>query len=869
MPDVRSKPGAVPPSVHDIPAPDRRTVPRPRLLAQLDAATRATRLVVVAAEAGSGKTSLVSSWLHQVGARSEVCWRDLSSVSYPVEVLDALPTEAADLRSADRALRVVGRGRASTARAGSVANPSRSIIVLDDFPDQPAEPVAAALDRLVHRIGHHVGLVLLCSGSPVLDLQQLGVAGESRDVASIDLALNEMEVAAVLSRESVDPTPTVVSELLDLTHGWAWGVRRGASLLARTTSVTGALRETELAIADYLQHSILRDVPDASLELITATSMVAEVSPDIAIAVIGDERGLTAATAARTRGFVRLQADGSFTVHPLLRRHLQKQLRRRPASARLALRRASECTAQRGDLGAAISMAVDGGDWSWAAEALIESLAVPRLLVSADDPLLDTAGVVDQLGSAQPMLAAAAALNRSWPETAARAMAEAKAPRTGRDPRSPAARLSEELIGMALARWEGDPGPGLAHQQQAMVLLAQLSLAQRVAAPELLPLLQSHAAAFEVMNGAADRARVALERGAQGFAAKPVPNGTAASVAAAACAGQLAWQEAVAGELTSALRHASDVLTARPADGHETGVVYAQLATIWTHISRDELDQARQRFQSVDRRHASPEDGAMLPELAVATALTAARLAAAVGLDGVGQGVDRFCRTSPGARQYELQLRLIRAELELDAGLPAKAVQLLDVATEPGAEVHALRARAWIQLADLPSVGETLRLRPAEAVALLPRLQLDLAEAWLARARGDLLRQRSLVDRVLRTAGREQLRAPIAWAKAWLLEVVGSDPVLLQRHGAFLASVRNITLGRQRSRPVAPPVSGLTVREIDILQRLGALSTNDEIAADLFLSPNTVKTHLKSLYRKLEVTRRSDAYRRGRALGLC
>ena len=55
--------------------------------------------MVVAAEAGSGKTSLVSSWLHQVGARSEVCWRDLSSVSYPVEVLDALPTEAADLRS--------------------------------------------------------------------------------------------------------------------------------------------------------------------------------------------------------------------------------------------------------------------------------------------------------------------------------------------------------------------------------------------------------------------------------------------------------------------------------------------------------------------------------------------------------------------------------------------------------------------------------------------------------------------------------------------------------------------------------------------------------------------------------------------------
>ena len=65
------------------------------------------------------------------------------------------------------------------------------------------------------------------------------------------------------------------------------------------------------------------------------------------------------------------------------------------------------------------------------------------------------------------------------------------------------------------------------------------------------------------------------------------------------------------------------------------------------------------------------------------------------------------------------------------------------------------------------------------------------------------------------------------------------------------------------------PVGALTERELDVLQRLGTLSTNIEIAAELYLSPNTVKTHLKSLYRKLEVTRRSDAYRRGRSLGLC
>jgi LuxR family maltose regulon positive regulatory protein len=145
----------------------------------------------------------------------------------------------------------------------------------------------------------------------------------------------------------------------------------------------------------------------------------------------------------------------------------------------------------------------------------------------------------------------------------------------------------------------------------------------------------------------------------------------------------------------------------------------------------------------------------------------------------------------------------------------------------------------------------------------------------VAQARGDRQHQRALVHRALRVAEREQLRAPIAWASGWLHEVIASDPALLRLHGSFLASVRGTMLDdpapeRTTRLPVlTAPVSPLTERELEVLQRLGTLSTNIEIATDLFLSPNTVKTHLKSLYRKLEVTRRSDAFRRGRLLGLC
>jgi LuxR family transcriptional regulator, maltose regulon positive regulatory protein len=61
----------------------------------------------------------------------------------------------------------------------------------------------------------------------------------------------------------------------------------------------------------------------------------------------------------------------------------------------------------------------------------------------------------------------------------------------------------------------------------------------------------------------------------------------------------------------------------------------------------------------------------------------------------------------------------------------------------------------------------------------------------------------------------------------------------------------------------------LTARETDVLKLLSEFYSNEEIAAHLVLSLNTVKTHMRSLFQKLSVTRRADAVRRGRALGLC
>lgn len=60
----------------------------------------------------------------------------------------------------------------------------------------------------------------------------------------------------------------------------------------------------------------------------------------------------------------------------------------------------------------------------------------------------------------------------------------------------------------------------------------------------------------------------------------------------------------------------------------------------------------------------------------------------------------------------------------------------------------------------------------------------------------------------------------------------------------------------------------LTGQEIKVLERLAAGRSNKEIARDLGLSPNTVKTHVGNLYAKLEVSRRTQAVGKARELSL-
>ena len=63
-------------------------------------------------------------------------------------------------------------------------------------------------------------------------------------------------------------------------------------------------------------------------------------------------------------------------------------------------------------------------------------------------------------------------------------------------------------------------------------------------------------------------------------------------------------------------------------------------------------------------------------------------------------------------------------------------------------------------------------------------------------------------------------------------------------------------------------IGPLSEREIEVLERLSGMLSTAEIATEMYISVNTVKTHLKSIYRKLSASHRGEAVRRARKLNL-
>jgi LuxR family transcriptional regulator, maltose regulon positive regulatory protein len=126
-----------------------------------------------------------------------------------------------------------------------------------------------------------------------------------------------------------------------------------------------------------------------------------------------------------------------------------------------------------------------------------------------------------------------------------------------------------------------------------------------------------------------------------------------------------------------------------------------------------------------------------------------------------------------------------------------------------------------------------------------------------------------VLEGALELAEAEGLRRGLADAGPGLAPLLAH----LQRHGtqhrSLIGEVAQLLDGAAAAPTMASGAAdSLSVRELAVLRYLPTMLTAPEIAAELFVTLNTVKTHLKSIYRKLGVSGRREAVARGRQLGL-
>ena len=427
------------------------------------------------------------------------------------------------------------------------------------------------------------------------------------------------------------------------------------------------------------------------------------------------------------------------------------------------------------------------------------------------------------------------------------------------------------LAELGEVRLDGDSPAARAVAAEARELLAQIPEDHHDEARALGAILDGHLASLEMNRGNLHEAAARLNREVE------LASGSAELRAARAdCAGQLALLEAFRGDLRRAMQHVACVLEL-VAEGATSGLAQAYLARAWVHLERGETAPARQIIDRLPRAVRGRRD----PWFATAQLLAEARLNTAEGRpDAALRLLAPAARATSdrGDRRWLAGLLAIAsAEAFIAAGEPHQALALVTpLPPGAGADPGVLAASARRDIGDsrgaraaLATVAADLNVAP-----LGVQLQAWVLEARLADADDHHDRAHLLVDRALRAASAEGLRRPLAKERAWLRTFIERDPSLKRDHRVFLESLvpargDESTLRREQPGSGGSLFEPLTGRELEVLELLAQMYATDEIAGELHLSVNTVKTHIKGLFRKLGVNRRTAAVRRGRELCLC
>jgi LuxR family maltose regulon positive regulatory protein len=870
-------------------------VSRPRLLARLNRAADLP-LTLVCAGPGAGKTVLLADWAQRVNAR--VVWLSPTAA-------DADPDRFARLLgSALRDSSDPDADELADLYSQAAEQPVPLVVIIDDAHLLTGPGILDGLDSLIRSPLRGLRLVLAGRSDPALPLHKYRLAGQLLELRAADLAMTPAETREILTLHGVTLAGAEFGVLLRRTEGWAAGVRLSAMRMADAEQPGVLVSQLAMgpgSIGEYLVGEVLDKLTEQQRRLLIETSFLDEVTGPLADAITGlTGAGEALSELARRNSFV-LPLDPlqtRYRYHRLLREVLGYLLSRRDGlSVRRLKQRAADWFEANDELSAAVHWTIQAGHPGSAAmllargglaQAFVRRLDLVGLGLHSLPPgaaAADAGGPADEAaGAATPGEAAVASLVIAaicaTPESAAGELERRRGARPGHPGADPALAVAGALAELLLGQQAGD-----ADTVDAAARRLLGSLGEGTYAGEGTYLRESTAAHV-----------------------RPQPGLRAAVLLAQACARLWAGRR----DDIDALLNAA--LDAARADGLPALELEVLAMIALTECSRSRIghaDEAARRAYAVARAAALPPPAALELTAAVRAQVTGDAGGQARALQRVGPA--RAVGADPGlavarilgeagvllARQQNAEARslLLRlasrpvppvlavgrdvmlAELDTSLGRPRSALTLLDryQGTEFAPQAAAARARAHLALGDRDRARDCVRnalTTPNGQVSRLHLIAVLLQDARIAQADGDHGRAVEVLSQAIEMA-RGEIVQPFLQAGSCFADLLARHrdvadrwpvpvpvPVPVPPSGGP-AVVARITAAR-------PPAltDPLTQRELTILRLLTTSMSTGEIAAELCLSVNTVKTHLAAIYRKLLAGRRREAVQRARELEL-
>ena len=850
-------------------------------------------VVLVSAPAGFGKTTLLAEWLiADDETRKPAAWlsldrRDSDPAVFWAYVIAAVrkvaPNVGADalgtLQSNPTALEAVVTSLLNDVGALT----EEVVLVLDDYHLVESLDVQQSMRFVVEHLPEQLHLVVASRADPPWPLAGLRAGGELLEVRASDLRFTSQEAAAYLNEAmALDLTVADVNALEARTEGWIAALQLAALSLQGRDDPAAFIAEfagDDRFVVDYLVDEVLDRQADDVRTFLLETSILNRLSASLCEAVTGRSDAKATLDAFERSNLFLVPLDDRrqwYRYHHLFGDVLRARLADEEPDRIIVLHgRACEWFDAHGDRAEAIRHAMAAADFTKAAE-LVE-LAIPDLgrarqdatlralldalprEVFANRPVLtlglvgahmvtgDTAGVEELLDDVERWIGA---------DRPAEGMVVHDHAGFRRLP------VQAAMYRAALALLRGDLAGTIAHGERAARLSNADELVGQGAAAALIGLAHWADGSLEAAERQYAAAIALFERA--GFLADVI-----------ACSLGLADMQVAQGRLGAARRTLTAGLDLGVANGPLRGTADMHLGLGELHFERNELDRA------ADRLRASLElgDRLALRQHASRWRVLEARLRAARG-DHAGAlallvEAERRYDTdySPKARP----VTAITARIRLAAGDVAGAEQwAVDADLRVDEDPTYLRAFEQLTFARLLLATG----RPTDAIGLLRRL---LAAAEAGHRDGDAIEALTLLALAHDAAGETSqalaaleealTRAAVEGFVRILLDAGGPMEALLKkavRHGR--AADQAAGLLAADGPPASPVARGLvdelSSRELEVLRLLRSELSGPEIAAELVVSINTVRTHTKNIFMKLGVNSRRAALRRADELGL-